>query len=93
MTDQAISAPEPATRDMAPKRRSGMPILVWIALCWLVAMVIIALFAETLAPYRYTAPDLRNRLAPRGMHSTGWGRMSWGATCCLACLSRSRSRC
>ncbi len=71
MTDQAISAPEPATRDMAPKRRSGMPVLVWIALCWLVAMVIIALFAETLAPYRYTAPDLRNRLAPPG-HALHW---------------------
>jgi peptide/nickel transport system permease protein len=71
MTDQAISAPEPATRAMAPTRRSGMPILVWIALCWLVAMVIIALFAETLAPYRYTAPDLRNRLSPPG-HALHW---------------------
>ncbi len=71
MTDQAISAPEPATRAMAPTRRSGMPILVWIALGWLVAMVIIALFAETLAPYRYTAPDLRNRLAPPG-HALHW---------------------
>ncbi|MCZ8272923.1 MAG: ABC transporter permease [Microcystis sp. LE19-4.1E] len=71
MTDQAISAPEPVTRAVAPARRSGVPILVWIALGWLVAMVIIALFAETLAPYRYTAPDLRNRLAPPG-HTLHW---------------------
>ncbi len=93
MTDQAISAPEPATRAMAPTRRSGMPILVWIALCWLVAMVIIALFAETLAPYRYTAPDLRNRLSPPG-HALHWlGRMNWAAMSFRGCLSRSRFRC
>ena len=71
MTDQAFSAPEPATRAMAPTRRSGMPVLVWVAILWLVAMVVIALFAETLAPYRYTAPDLRNRLAPPG-HALHW---------------------
>lgn len=71
MTDQAISAPEPVTRGEAAKPRSGVPVLVWIAILWLVAMVIIALFAETLAPYRYTAPDLRNRLAPPG-HALHW---------------------
>jgi peptide/nickel transport system permease protein len=71
MTDQAISVTSHATHGGAAKRWSGMPILVWVALGWLAAMVIIALFAETLAPYRYTAPDLRNRLAPPG-HALHW---------------------
>jgi peptide/nickel transport system permease protein len=70
MTEQAISAPEPVSVSEGTKRR-GMPVLVWVAIAWLVAMVMIALFAETLAPYRYTAPDLRNRLAPPG-HALHW---------------------
>ena len=71
MSDQAIGAPAPATQGTAARRWSGIPVLVWIAVGWLVAMVIIALLAETLAPYRYTAPDLRNRLAPPG-HALHW---------------------
>ncbi|PPD13583.1 MAG: peptide ABC transporter permease [Methylobacterium sp.] len=71
MTDQtlpAATAGEPIEHSARARR---IPLLVWIAIGWLVAMVIIALFAEALAPYRYTAPDLRNRLAPPG-HALHW---------------------
>ncbi len=44
----------------------SMPWLVRIAAFWLVAVVIIAIFAPSLAPYTFTSPDLRNRLSPPG---------------------------
>lgn len=72
MTDQA--ATDPAVQTGRPSIRRvghGMPAIVWLVLGWLAAMLIIALFAEALAPYRYTAPDLRNRLAQPG-HVLHW---------------------
>jgi peptide/nickel transport system permease protein len=42
------------------------PLLVWIAIGWLVAMVVVAILALSITPYTYTSPDLRNRLAPPG---------------------------
>ena len=66
MTDHALTArPEAPARSAAPARRA-MPWGVRIALLWLVAMLLIALFANLLAPYSFTAPDLRNRLSPPG---------------------------
>jgi peptide/nickel transport system permease protein len=50
---------------VVPARKS-MPILVWIAVLWLVAMVLIAIFALAVAPYTFTTPDLKNRLSPPG---------------------------
>jgi peptide/nickel transport system permease protein len=50
-----------------PQRRGrAIPLPVMIALAWLGAMVLIAIFAGMIAPYSFTAPDLRNRLAPPG---------------------------
>ncbi len=45
-------------------RRLKIPPLVLIAMLWLVAMVLIALFAEWIRPYGITALDLRARLTP-----------------------------
>lgn len=71
MTDQTLPAATAGELTELSARARRIPLLVWIAIGWLVAMVIIALFAEALAPYRYTAPDLRNRLAPPG-HALHW---------------------
>ncbi len=49
----------------APKRaKSGLPLLAIFALGWLALMLATALLADVVAPYAYTALDLRNRLSP-----------------------------
>lgn len=55
----------PAPRVAAPAvRRAKLPPLVIVAMLWILAMVLIALFAEYLRPYGITALDLRARLTP-----------------------------
>jgi peptide/nickel transport system permease protein len=50
-----------------PRRQAGtMPFAVKIAIAWLAGMILVAIFARLIAPYTYTAPDLRNRLSPPG---------------------------
>jgi len=66
MTDQVITG-APASRVQAvPKPAGSIPLAVKLAIAWLVAMILIAIFANLLTPYVFTAPDLRNRLAPPG---------------------------
>lgn len=49
----------------ATRARAGRPpLMVSVAIFWLVAMIATALLADVLAPYEYTAMDLRNRLTP-----------------------------
>jgi peptide/nickel transport system permease protein len=50
---------------------AGMPWLVRFALLWLLAMVLVAIFTQWLAPYTYTTPNLRARLQPPG-HPLYW---------------------
>jgi len=56
----------PATIAEAPPRteRAMPPALVLAAAAWLVAMLVVALLADVVSPYAYTALDLRNRLSP-----------------------------
>jgi peptide/nickel transport system permease protein len=62
MTDQAIP-----THAASPARaKPRVPLAVKLAIAWLAAMLLIALFAHVVAPYSFTAPDLRNRLQPPG---------------------------
>ncbi|MBS7812062.1 ABC transporter permease [Roseococcus pinisoli] len=50
---------------LAPKRtRRRLPLLAIFALSWLALMLATALLADVIAPYAYTALDLRARLAP-----------------------------
>lgn len=44
--------------------RGRMPWLVRIAIAWLVMILAVALLADVIQPYPYTALDLRNRLSP-----------------------------
>lgn len=63
----AVAEPVPGWRE----RMAGIPLLVWLAILWIALMVIVALAADWIAPYSYTAPNLRNRLVPPG-HPLHW---------------------
>jgi peptide/nickel transport system permease protein len=63
MAEQAISDPSVMVGAAKAKR---MPLLVWLAVAWLVAMVVLAALATEIAPYTFTTPDLKNRLSPPG---------------------------
>ncbi|MFN6953973.1 MAG: ABC transporter permease [Acetobacteraceae bacterium] len=58
--------PPPAAAVAAPARREGMlpPPLVLAGVVWLGLMLLVALLADVISPYAYTALDLRNRLSP-----------------------------
>jgi peptide/nickel transport system permease protein len=47
----------------APKPRQRTPLMVWFGLIWIAFILIVALTADWITPYRFTAYDLRNRLA------------------------------
>lgn len=66
MEAQERSSARPAAR--APRRAS--PALA-LALAWIAAMLAVALLADVVAPYGFTALDLRNRLSPPG-NSAHW---------------------
>jgi peptide/nickel transport system permease protein len=60
MSDLVLkTTPEPASRIQLP---AG----VRVALAWIAMMLLVALFAELIAPHGFTKLDLRNRLAPPG---------------------------
>ncbi|QOZ77077.1 ABC transporter permease [Bradyrhizobium sp. CCBAU 53351] len=56
-------------KDAGVRRRVSLPAIpvsVALAITWIVAMLVIAAFAEKIAHYGYTQLDLRNRLAAPG---------------------------
>ncbi|MGY4306513.1 peptide/nickel transport system permease protein [Bradyrhizobium sp. USDA 4369] len=61
MTDVAMKAP--AARRL---RWPNIPVSVTIAIGWIAAILIVAIFADQIAPYGFTKFDLRNRLALPG---------------------------
>jgi peptide/nickel transport system permease protein len=61
MSDVAIKAP--AARRL---RWPNVPISVMIAVGWIAAMLVLAAFADQIAPYGFTKFDLRNRLSLPG---------------------------
>jgi peptide/nickel transport system permease protein len=63
MSDLALAA-QPTVA--SPKARRRIPMIVWIGIAWIVLMIATALLADVIAPYRYTAYDLKNRLSPPG---------------------------
>jgi len=72
----AVPAPAPALAPgvAAPpaRRRARLPLLVAGALLWLALMLLVALAADLVSPYGYTALDLRNRLAPPALMGGTW---------------------
>jgi peptide/nickel transport system permease protein len=57
-------APLPIAVAPPRARRERPPLLVLCGMVWLALMLAIALLADVIAPYAYTALDLRNRLSP-----------------------------
>ncbi|MBR0680379.1 ABC transporter permease [Roseomonas eburnea] len=58
----------PAVTAAPPRRRTRVPVAVAIGLGWIALMLAVALLADVISPYAYTALDLRNRLsAPVGI--------------------------
>ncbi|GAU84515.1 ABC transporter permease [Bosea sp. BIWAKO-01] len=72
MADITAVGATPASVDKAaPQRKSRIPLLVWFGLIWIGFILIVALTADWITPYRFTAYDLRNRLSPPG-HVLHW---------------------
>jgi peptide/nickel transport system permease protein len=58
-------APLPVATAAPPRaRRPGPPAMVVLGVGWLALMLAVALLADLISPYAYTALDLRNRLSP-----------------------------
>lgn len=71
MADITASALPAAAAQPAPKPNRRVPAAVWIGLAWLVLVIAVALAADWIQPYRFTAYDLKNRLAPP-FHPLHW---------------------
>jgi len=69
MTDRTLNTA--AGSSGLRQRLAGVPLLVWVALAWLGGMIAVALLADLVSPYSYTAPNLRNRLVAPG-HPLHW---------------------
>ena len=66
-SEPAVAAPPAAeiwSRGRIGRFTAAWPPTVVLALGWIVAMIAVALLADALAPYVYTAMDLRARLMP-----------------------------
>lgn len=65
MSDITFSpAAAPAVAASPKRRRARMPALVVLAFLWLALMLLVALAADLISPFPYTALDLQNRLTP-----------------------------
>jgi peptide/nickel transport system permease protein len=72
MSDIAIAAPVAAA---PPRRRVRLPLGVAIGLGWIMLMLGVALLADVISPYGYTALDLRNRLSPPVGFGGNWSHI------------------
>jgi peptide/nickel transport system permease protein len=73
MTDRAFSSEPPSTNPVGLAKLGSLwsrfkrvPGLVMFAVGWIALMIMVAILADVLSPYAYTALDLRNRLSPPG---------------------------
>lgn len=54
----------PAADTKSTRTTPGLPLAVRLALVWVLAILAVALLADLIAPYKFTALDLHNRLTP-----------------------------
>lgn len=66
MTVAALPADAAAKRGLLSHARQKMPVLIWICALWLIAMVLVAIFADQLRPYEITKMNLGARMAEPG---------------------------
>ncbi|KAA2212910.1 ABC transporter permease [Teichococcus oryzae] len=69
MSDTTI---ETATATAPARRRAGMPLAIILALGWIGLVLFVALAADWINPYAFTAMDLRNRLAAPVFMGGSW---------------------
>jgi peptide/nickel transport system permease protein len=66
-------APLPVATAAPPRAKPARPPpLVLFGFCWLALMLAVALAADLISPYAYTALDLRNRLSPPVFLGGSW---------------------
>lgn len=65
----------PATPVATRKKRGGIPPMVAFALFWIFAMLVVAATVQWIAPYSYTALDLRARLQPPVFMGGAWNHI------------------
>ncbi len=70
ITVAGASLATPADKDR-PAPRQRIPLLVWVGIIWIGFIILVALTADWITPYRFTAYDLRNRLSPP-LHPLHW---------------------
>ena len=58
-----------------PKARTKIPPVVAAGMAWIALMLAVALLAEVISPYAYTALDLRNRLTPPVFMGGDWAHV------------------
>ncbi|MDF2811098.1 MAG: hypothetical protein K0S56_2129 [Microvirga sp.] len=61
-----IFAADEATPTARRRTLPRVPVAVGLALTWIAGIIFIAVFADLITPYGFTALDLRNRLSPPG---------------------------
>ena len=66
MTAIDATADAPAKPRLLTRLRQKMPIMIWLCTFWLVAMVLVAIFADQLRPYEITKMNLGARMAEPG---------------------------
>lgn len=59
-------------RNAIAKFLENWPIMILLALAWVVAMIVISIFADSLAPTSFNATDLRARLQPPILFGGSW---------------------
>ena len=72
LPDTPQLAPAPPLAAVVPRprrRRARVPAMVKLSMFWLALMLVVAVGADRISPFSYTALDLRNRLSP----PVGWG--------------------
>ncbi len=63
----------PAMAEAPPRAKHALPPpMVLFGLAWLTLMLLVAVLADVISPYAYTALDLRNRLAPPAFMGGTW---------------------
>lgn len=70
----AVSDPEPTRSRLALFFESWPPAVI-VALVWIIAMLVIAVGSDAIAPYSFTALDLKARLVPPSFMGGGWSHV------------------
>ena len=72
LTDNRTALPAIEEPGRLGRLFAAWPPLTLAALAWIALMIVVALGADTLAPYSFTALDLRARLSPPVFMGGGW---------------------